>query len=91
MQLCLYTQFIKLAEIQVLLKFSDGGTDHHNNLESVKCSVIAVFTELNVDMLIGARCAPRHSWTNPAARVMSVLNIGLQTGTDRLFWKLKPS
>lgn len=29
-------------------------------------------------MLILARCAPGHSWTNPAERVMSILNIGLQ-------------
>ncbi|XP_045187636.1 uncharacterized protein LOC123545380 [Mercenaria mercenaria] len=29
-------------------------------------------------MLIHARCAPGHSWTNPAERVMSVLNLALQ-------------
>jgi len=62
----------------VLLKFSDGGTDQRNTLESVKCSLICVFKELNLDMLIAARCAPGHSWTNPAERVMSLLNIGLQ-------------
>ena len=29
-------------------------------------------------MYILARCAPGHSWINPAERVMSVLNLGLQ-------------
>ena len=62
----------------VILKFSDGGTDHRNTLESVKCSAICLFKELDLDMYIAARCAPGHSWTNPAERVMSLLNIGLQ-------------
>ncbi|KAK3109149.1 hypothetical protein FSP39_023972 [Pinctada imbricata] len=29
-------------------------------------------------MYVAARCAPGHSWINPAERVMSILNIGLQ-------------
>lgn len=33
---------------------------------------------MNLDMLIHVRCAPGHSWTNPAERIMSILNIGLQ-------------
>ena len=62
----------------MLLKFTDGGTDQRNNLEAVKCAGICIFKELNLDMLIHARCAPGHSYTNPAERVMSVLNIGIQ-------------
>lgn len=31
-----------------------------------------------MDMLIHVRCAPGHSWTNPAERIMNILNIGLQ-------------
>jgi hypothetical protein len=62
----------------VLLKFSDGGTDHRNTFESVKCALICVFKELELNMLIAARCAPGQSWSNPAERVMSILNIGLQ-------------
>ena len=63
---------------RILLKFSDGGTDQCNTLESVKCSLICIFKELDLDMLIAARCAPGQSWINPAERVMSILNIGLQ-------------
>ncbi|MES9904556.1 MAG: hypothetical protein ABW168_18000, partial [Sedimenticola sp.] len=62
----------------VILKFTDGGTDHRNNLEHVKCASICMFKELDLDMYIAARCAPGHSWTNPAERVMSILNVGLQ-------------
>ena len=69
----------KMAKIpSILLKFSDGGTDQRNTLESVKCSSICIFKELNLDLLVAARCAPGQRWTNPAERVMSILNIGLQ-------------
>ena len=65
-------------DIHVLLKYSDGGTDHRNTLESVKCSAICLFKEMNLDLLVLARCAPGHSWRNPAERIMSILNLGLQ-------------
>lgn len=61
-----------------LLKFTDGGTDQRNTLESVKCASICVFKEMNLDMMILARCAPGHSFVNPAERVMSILNLALQ-------------
>ena len=50
----------------VIMKFTDGGTDQRNNLELVKCASITIFKELNLDMYILARCAPGHSWINPA-------------------------
>lgn len=62
----------------IVMKFTDGGTDQRNTLESVKCATICLFVEMNLDMVILARCAPGHSWTNPAERVMSILNLGLQ-------------
>ena len=62
----------------VLIKFTDGGTDQRNNLESVKCATICLFKVLNLDMVILCRCAPGHSYVNPAERVMSILNLGLQ-------------
>ena len=36
-----------------------------------------MFKDLNLDMVILARCAPGNSWVNPAER-MSILNLGLQ-------------
>ena len=62
----------------MVMKYTDGGTDQHNTLESVKCAHICLFKEFDLDMLIAARCAPGHSFANPAVRVMSVLNYGLQ-------------
>lgn len=62
----------------VMMKFTDGGTDQRNNLELVKCASICIFKELDLDMYILARCAPGHSWINPAERIMSILNLGLQ-------------
>ena len=61
-----------------LLKFTDGGTDQRNTLESVKCALICVFKGMNLDMMILGRCAPGHSFVNPAERVMSILNLALQ-------------
>ncbi|XP_052798704.1 uncharacterized protein LOC128230468 isoform X1 [Mya arenaria] len=63
---------------KVLLRYSDGGTDQRNTLESVKCASICLFKELDLDLMVLARCAPGNSWVNPAERVMSILNIGLQ-------------
>lgn len=63
---------------KILLKYSDGGVDHRNTLESVKCATICLFKEYDLDMVILARCAPGNSWINPAERVMSILNLGLQ-------------
>lgn len=63
---------------KVVLKFSDGGTDHRTNLGHVIVSAICLFKELDLDLYVAARCAPGQSWINPAERVMSILNIGLQ-------------
>lgn len=62
----------------MLLKFTDGGVDQRSTLEAVKLANICLFKEFNLDLLIYARCAPGHSYTNPAEMVMSILNLGLQ-------------
>lgn len=63
---------------KVLLRFTDGDTDQRNNLVSVQCANICLFIELDLDMLIIARCAPGNSWCNPAERIMSILNLSSQ-------------
>lgn len=61
------------------MKFTDGGTDQRNTLESVVCASICIFYELDLDMMILARCAQDDSWIKTAERtIMSVLNIALQ-------------
>ena len=57
----------------VLLKYTDGGTDQRNTLESIKVATICLFKEHDLDMTITG-----HSYTNPAEHIMSILNIGLQ-------------
>ena len=56
-------------------------------MEGVKCASISLFRELDLDLLVIARCAPGNSWVNLAERIMSLLNLGLQNcalerGTD---------
>ena len=72
------SKVVPLNDTKILLKYSDGGTDHRTTLEAVRCAAICIFKEYNLDMLILARCAPGHSWQNPAERIMSILNLGLQ-------------
>ena len=62
----------------ILYRYTDGGADQRSNLEKVKCANICLFMELNLDLLVHARCAPGHSFVNPAERVMSLLNLALQ-------------
>ena len=70
-----------LEDAKVLLKFTDGGIDQHNMLEAVKCANICIFRELDQDMLVHARCAPGHSYTNPADSIMSILYLALQNSS----------
>jgi hypothetical protein len=62
----------------VLALYSDGGSDHRVTYESVRLSLVLLFRDLDLDMLIAFRTAPGHSWVNPAERCMSLLNLGLQ-------------
>ena len=66
------------------MKYTDGGTDQRNTLESVKVASICLFKELNLDFMIVARCALGHSCMNSAKRIMSILSLGLQNvATER--------
>ena len=63
----------------ILFIYSDGGPDHRLTYLSVQISLIALFLKLDLDLLIAGRTAPSHSWANPVERVMSVINLGLQS------------
>jgi len=58
--------------------YNDGGPNHRVNCLSVKVALIALFRDLNLDVLIALRTAPSNSWANPVERIMSIINIGLQ-------------
>ena len=71
-------------KVFTLIKYTDGGTDQRNTLESVKIATICLWKDLDLDMIITGRCAPGHSFTNPAERIMSILNLALQNvATER--------
>ena len=62
----------------VVVIVSDGGPDHRLTFYSVQVSLLCVFLQLDLDMLVAVRTCPYQSWQNIAERVMSTLNLGLQ-------------
>ena len=63
---------------KILLIVTDGGGDHNATHASVKASLICLFLQFNIDMLVAMRTCPTESWTNIAKRVKSMLNLALQ-------------
>ena len=71
-------------KVFTLIKYTAGGTDQRNTLESDKIATICLWKDLDLDMIITGRCAPGHGFTNPAERIMSILNFALQNvATER--------
>ena len=62
----------------IFFLYTDGGPDHCLTFFSVQLSLIALFLNLDLDLLVVGRTAPNHSWKNPVERVMSIINLGLQ-------------
>ena len=75
------TNILKDASVDypVLFLYTDGGPDHRITYLSVKLTLIALFRYLDLDYLCACRTAPYHSFRNPAEKIMSVLNLGLQS------------
>ena len=76
----------------ILFVYTDGGPDHRLTFMSVQLSMIALFLNLNIDLLVVGRTAPNHSWRNPVERIMSVINLGLQcvgVCVVKVVWSLK--
>ncbi|XP_019855518.1 PREDICTED: uncharacterized protein LOC109584280 [Amphimedon queenslandica] len=67
-----------MANRFALFLYSDGGPDHRLTYVSVQLSLIALFYNFDLDILVACRTAPSHSWANPVERMMSVINLGLQ-------------
>ena len=63
----------------VLVIVSDGGPDHRVTFGTVKVASLTLFRALDLDMLVCIRTCPYQSWTNVAERVMSTLNLALQS------------
>lgn len=69
---------LKGEQKPVLMMFTDGGPDHRVTYHAVKLALIILFKRLGLEMLVAGRTAPGHSWTNPAERIMSLLNLAFQ-------------
>ena len=65
-------------EKPILMVYTGGGPDHRVNFLSVQLWYIAIFLACDLDCLVAVRTPPYNSWTNPAERVMSELNLVLQ-------------
>lgn len=63
----------------IRLIYSDGGPDHRVTYPSVKLSLIAMFLLDNCDYVLAMRTAPHQSYRNWVERIMSTLNLALQT------------
>ena len=68
----------QLGSKSILFLYSDGEPDHRLTYVSTQLSLIALFLNLNLD-LCAARTAPNQLWRNPVERIMSVVNLGLQS------------
>ncbi|WAR08379.1 hypothetical protein MAR_018337 [Mya arenaria] len=62
----------------ILFRYTDGGPDHRTTYKSVKMACLLEFISLDLDLLVCVRTAPNQSYNNPAERIMSLLNLGLQ-------------
>ena len=69
----------QLGSKSILLLYTDGRPDHRLTYVSTQLSLIALFLNLNLDLLCAARTAPNQSWRNPVERIMSIVNLGLQS------------
>lgn len=63
----------------ILCIYTDGGPDHRNTYLTVQISLLCLFITLDLDMLVAARTAPQNSYRNPVERIMSLINLGLQS------------
>ena len=63
----------------IRIVFSDGGPDHRLTYPSVKLSLMALFLIDDCDYVLAVRTAPHQSYRNWVERIMSILNLGLQT------------
>ena len=69
----------RIGDRSILFLYTDGGPDHRLTYVSTQLSLIALFLNLNLDLICVARTAPNQSWRNPVERIMSIVNLGLQS------------
>ena len=63
---------------RLLLVFTDGGGDQNVARIPTQNSLICLFIQINLDMLVALRCCPTQSWMNSPKPIMSTLNLAQQ-------------
>ena len=63
----------------ILLIYSDGGPDHNLTFLATQISYICLFLNMDLDFLSAVRTPPYHSWKNPVERIMSIINVALES------------
>ena len=71
----------QIGDKSIMFLYTDGGPDHWLTYMyvSTQLSLIALFLNLNLDLLCAARTASNQYWRNPVERIMSVVNLELQS------------
>jgi hypothetical protein len=69
----------ELSDKPVLCLYTDGGPDHRCTYTRVQLTYICLFIALDLDYFVAVRTPPQNSWKNPVERIMSILNLGLQS------------
>ena len=62
-----------VADMPIMIHYTDGGPDHRTTCGSVQLASIAQFILLDLDLFITTRNAPTGSWAYLAKRVNSLL------------------
>lgn len=73
------SDIISMKENPILAVYSDGGGDHRVTFLSVQLGLVALFVKHKLSYVVAGRCAPCQSYMDPVERVMSLLNLGLQS------------
>ena len=62
-----------------MILVGDGGPDDRLNYFFVQVALIGLFKALDLDFLVSVRTGPYQSWKNLVERVMSTVNLALQS------------
>ena len=68
----------KIGNKSILFVYTDGGPDHRPTFFSVQLSLVALFQNLDLDLLVVGKTTPNNLWRNPVERIMNVINLCLQ-------------
>ena len=63
----------------MLCLYTDGARDNNTSFLATKLVLICLFLEENFETLMAVRTPLYHSWKNPVERIMSIINIAVQS------------